>query len=350
VTTLAYVAGAGTGRPGVPIVARSPLPAFDQATFETADPTVPKSWHPVYTTLREKPPGPSVAWWRGDAWGVTIPDLPFVPGGATGPAQARVLSWFLDRYVRAGVDEDVILRAHLERRYTHFSLSPDDSFAQGMTPAEYVAMAVRVRQAGFAVHHLLRSKLYTPEDSAPEPKAHLIDALLEADAMQVETPAWEGNYNSPDGLRRIIDFDAALIGTRCRILLHFYPHYISWQRDGDHPAEFWKANHGKVDGILYQHVPTWTAGMMAARLTDALDRLAPGGLWGLGDSGRGHPIDVTSWECTATQQFENEPDGNGRPGDEDHGNLKGYQNLCAPGRMTVQGFGNGARYPDGKAL
>jgi hypothetical protein len=335
---------------GVVPVPQAPLPVWDPDTFESADPAhVPATWHPVYTTLREQPPGRRVDWWRGDTWGVTVPGLPFVPGGATGPAQERVLSWFLDRYGAAW--EDRILRAHGERGYTHFSLSPDDTFAQGHSEAEYIAMARRVKDAGFFVHHLMRSKDYNPSDVPPEWKADLIGRLLDAGVLDVHTPAWEMNaFNSPEATRRLIDFDAAIVGTQARIMLHFYPHYISWQLNTETPMDFWHQNEGKVDGVLYQHEPFWSAGMMAARLSDGLNRLAPGGLWGLGESGRGHPFDLTSWEVTATQQFNNDVDGNHRPADEDHGCLKGFENLCAPGRMTVKGYGNGGRRPDGTAL
>jgi hypothetical protein len=90
--------------------------------------------------------------------------------------------------------------------------------------------------------------------------------------------------------------------------------------------------------------------MMAARATDCLDRLAPGGIWGLDDSGRGHPLDFTVWETIATQQFNNSYDGDGRLADEDIGNLKGYECTCAPGLMLVAGYGNGGRRQGGEPL
>lgn len=328
---------------------RAPLPAFDGGTWETADPSTPPTYHPVYTEL-PRPPRPfgDVRWWRGDAWGVTVPGLPHVPGGASGPAQERVLTYFLGRYGRAW--EDPILNAHLVRGYTHFSLSPQDEFAQGMSPSDYVALSTRLRQAGFQVHHLLRSKYYSPPDLDVTAMRPLIEALLTAGAGQVFTPAWESNVWSPSVVRAMIDHDAAVIGTAAIINIHFLPHYISWQEDDETPTDFWQQNYGKVDGLLYQCDPYWSAGMMAARMNDALVRLAPGGLWGLGDSGRGHPIDVIGWELIATCQYNGIADGNGRLADEDQGNLKGYELLCTPGPMSVAGFGNGARWPDGHVL
>jgi hypothetical protein len=148
----------------------------------------------------------------------------------------------------------------------------------------------------------------------------------------------------------MIDHDAARIGMSALIALHFFPHYISWQLPTESPTDFWQQNVGKVDSVLYQAEPFWSAGMMSARINDALDRLAPAGVWGLGDSGRGHPFDVVGWELIATQQYGNGLDGNGNVADEDHGNLKGFEVLCTPGRMAVMGFGNGARYPNGSPL
>jgi hypothetical protein len=58
--------------------------------------------------------------------------------------------------------------------------------------------------------------------------------------MQVESPAWEMNYWSPVVVRRMIDHDAARIGTACRMMLHFYPHYISWQGNTETPRIFGK--------------------------------------------------------------------------------------------------------------
>ncbi len=345
-TTWPLLSSATGAPPPIEPLVRPPLPPFDT---DTVDPDTGAPL-PVYTELREQPPAkPDVTWWRGDAWGLTLPGLPRVEGGASGPAQSRVLTYFLDRY---GPDwEGVILRTYRDYGYTHISLSPQDSFAAGQSEDDYVAMSVRCRQAGLFVHHLLRSKYYTP---LGDPDLHapdaLVDRLLRHDALHVFSPAWEMNIWSPAICRAMIDHDAALVGTRARCMLHFLPHYISWQADHEEPGDFWRANEGKVDGVCYQCDPAWSAGMMAARTQDCLDRLAPGGLWGLGDSGRGHPFDLTVWETIATCQYGNLTDGDGRLADEDLGNLKGYECTCAPGLMTVKGYGNGGRRPDGTPL
>lgn len=324
---------------------RPPLPPFDP---DSVDPENGAPL-PVQKVLREAPPAKAdVSWWRGDAWGITLPGLPFVSGGAGGPAQSRVLTYFLDRYGRDW--EAKILQKHRDYGYTHISISPQDSFSQGLSLGEYVAMAGRCREAGLYVHHLLRSKYYTPTNPDLSAVDALVERLLAVDAAQIFSPAWEMNYWSPEVVRAMIDHDGALIGTRARVMLHFYPHYISWQKNEETPTDFWEQNYGLVDGVLYQCDPSWTAGMMCARCTDCLDRLAPDGLWGLGDSGRGHPIDFTVWETIATCQYGNATDGDGRLATEDIGNLKGYECTCSQGRMTVKGYGNGGRRVDGTPL
>lgn len=360
--------------PPVPAIARGPLPPFDTATVDP-DTGAPL---PVYTTLRVAPPSTSdVRWWRGDAWGLTLPGLPRVPGGADGPAQDRVLTYFLDRYGRTW--EDTILKTYVGYGMTHISLSPQDSFANGFSEDDYVAMSVRCRAAGLNVHHLMRSKYYTPARGKavkmdptlnrlrerfrrpPIPRLYgappelsvpdaLIERLLAEGAMQIESPAWEMNHWSPEIVRAMIDHDSDLIGSRCLIHLHFFPHYISWQANDETPTDFWNANYGRVDGVCYQCDPYWTAGMMAARTTDCLDRLAPGGVWGLRDSGRGHPIDLVVWETIATCQYNGDEDADGRLATEDIGNVKGYECTCSPGLMVAQGFGNGGRRADGTRL
>jgi hypothetical protein len=64
-----YDTALATAPPPIAIKPRSPLPPFDPDSVD-ADTGAPL---PVYTELREAPPAPDVAWWRGDAWGITLP-------------------------------------------------------------------------------------------------------------------------------------------------------------------------------------------------------------------------------------------------------------------------------------
>lgn len=326
-----------------PTVMRPPLGPFDP---DTTDPDTGAPL-PVCTTMQQTPPPRwTLRWWRNDSWGVTFPDLPAVPGGADGGGQTRVLSWFLDRYVRAGGIgwEDKILQRNLQYGYDRFVLSPPDSIKGcGMSIADYTAMAVRVKQAGLEPCHMLLSKVYDGENPDPHSLDPLLDSLLAADVINLAAVAWEANlFMSPEHFQTVIDYVASRLpisATRA-LYAHFSPHYASWQPDrpGGSGADFWPLQVGKLTGLLYQCDPNWSVGMMQARINDVLSRLIQGGLWGLPQT-----FDCVVWETIATLQFYDDAD-------QDRGEMVGYETLCSVGPMPVMGYGNGCRCPDGSPM
>lgn len=319
-------------------IARGPLGPFDRATTDpqTGAPL------PVSTQLREPPPPPgTLRWWRGNAFGVTVPGLPAVAGGQTGPAQERMLTWFLDRF--SADWQDRILAAHVARGYDRFVLSWPDSRGAAQSIRNYVATTQRVQDAGLLPCHMLLSKVYDGTNPDPAGLDPVIDALREANLIPLASIGWELNlFNDPGHLQHVIDHVAGRlpITDQRALYVHFSPHYAAWQPDrpGGSGADFWKIQSGKLTGLLYQGNPDWSVGMLQARLNDVLVRLVQGGLWGLSQS-----FDVVAFETIATLQFNNQAD-------EDRGDLVGFESLCAPGGHPVQGFGNGARYPDGSPL
>lgn len=328
---LTYLSLAST--PTITPTPRGPLPPFDQGTTdpETGAPL------PVHTTLPYAiDPKRSVLYRRENAWGVTVPDLPVVTGGADGPAKDRLLSWFLDRYSVA--DQERSLDIYARRGYTHFTLSWPDSRAVGQSISDYVQTAKLVQSYGLWVDHHLFSKDFDEGNPDPASVYPVIDALRSAGAIDCATVGWELNaFNTPEYIQTLIDgvcSRAAGIPT----YLHFLPHYASWQANTEKPADFWIRQQGKIQGLKYQCVPDWSVGMMQARINDVLVRLIQGGVWGLPQT-----FDVIAWETIATLQFNNQAD-------EDRGDLVGYETLCSPGPMALCGFGNGARDPDGKVI
>lgn len=344
-----------------PALPRSALPPHNASTIEAPNADTAPSLHPVFTDPPDPPSRPLVRFWRGDAWAVTVPGLVPVPGGAAGgtPAESRVLTYFLGRYERARAGSEAqILAAHRAAGYTHFSLSPQDEFAQGMSEDGYVAMTQRVRAAGFYDHHLLLSKYYTDRDNPDLSQTmRLLDRILPAGPCDVEalpgtaracpviTPAWEGNFMEPEVLLRVILAIAGKVGDRGRVMLHFFPHYIAWQIDGTAPGPWWnQLIDAGVDGVLYQGDPSWTMGMLSARLQDAQNRLSTGGAWGVKKD-----LDLVIWEDQATNQYNNGRTGNGRLADEAEGNLRGLEAVSTPGLMPIMGAGNGIRRMSGAA-
>jgi hypothetical protein len=288
----------------------------------------------------------TLRWHRGNFCGLRIPGLPNIDNGA---ADECLFSPHLDRYPRWVEDE--AMKQCLYNGYDRIVLSWPDSRGAGQSLQQYVDQAKRWRAAGIYPMHMLLSKYYDPEDPDPAILDPVIDALLEADVLPLVSPFWEGNlFISPEAMPGIIRHVAARIGaglhTTTILGIHFSPHYAAWQPDrpGGSGADFWNA---EVDGVAlcqvvdqlwYQADPEWSAGMTCARTNDVLQRLVAGGMWGLKQS-----VDVVPWETTAYVQFAGHMD-------EDHGDLKMYEQLCTPGPIVCQGYNNGSRRPGGEWL
>ena len=344
---------AWSGAPGtVPIptpIIRPPLPPFDPDSIdkETGAPL------PVSTTLRgELPPLDDPDEMRADLWGLTLPGLPAIPGGASGPAQNRALTYLWERYPAEW--QAYLLEMYGLAGYRHFWRSwPDERAASGRTLEQYVDDTKRIQDAGLVPAHFLRSKYYDDPARVDSCDA-LVDALLKIDGIPWAAHAWEASlWMSPAQYRAIIDHDATH-APAVRWCIHLQEHYCDFGPDGaDHAQVFWESNFRVgVKRLLYQHVTSsgggrpndpWSAGMMAARLHDGMVRSKAGGTWGLSQT-----FYIVDFERTAMLQFNNGTDGDGNLADEEYGNLKGYENRCA--EPDLIGYGNGARQPTGENL
>ncbi len=335
---------------------RAPLPPFDR---DTTDPDTGAPL-PVVTSLPFAPP----ALWdedfmRADLWGLTLPNLPAIPGGASGAAQARMLT-YLD-YAYAKEDLDRGLKQYGQNGYSHWWRSiPDARDHGGQSVQQYVDMSKRVRDAGIPyVCHFLRSKDTDAPDVNPADVEPYVDALLKANLLSWGCPRWEASIGeSPEQDYLLIQHDA-MRWPNVRWMVHLQQAYADYGSDGSlHGPSFWafclshgvrrlgyqyKASYDYQDGKLVSG--PWSAGMMQARTNDCLTRLVQGGLWGLPAT-----VDFVAFEVVAQLQFNNEADGDGRMADEDIGNVKCYECLCTSGPMHVMGYANGCRRPDGRAL
>jgi hypothetical protein len=322
-------------------VPRGPLPPFDRASTdpETGAPL------PVYTVINGQiPPAWTPGYMRANLWGLTLPYLPPIPGGASGPAQNRMLTYLADRYPLEYLN--ACLTEYGRRGYEQFWLSIPDSRANISLQA-YLDLTKRVMDAGLIPAHFLRSKDYDNLNPDPFWVYPWVDALLNIGGITMAAHAWEASlWYTPQAFRDTIDLDATRY-PQIQWCVHLQQAYADFGPDGpDHGPKFWKANiKVGVKTLLYQYNPSWSAGMMAARGNDVSVRLVQHGLWGLPET-----VNWVVFEQLGMPLFYNGTDGDGRPCDENIADLKGYECLCTPGPLPPAGFANGARYPDGAVI
>jgi hypothetical protein len=344
VTLLLFQNRPTPGPPPPHPIPRGPLPPFDPNSRdpETGAPL------PVTTTLNGSIPAfTDPDYLRANLWAVTLDGVPSIPGGASGAAQNRLLTYLLDRYPPAW--QDRWLRTYAERGYRHFWLSiPDSRDGTHLSLPQYLDLTKRVLAVGLLPCHFLRSKDYDGTNPAPSLVEPWVDALLTIGGIAWAASAWEASlFNSPEHFHALLTHDA-LRWPSIRWSVHLQDGYADYGPNGPaHGPIFWRdwCLPLGVRTLLYQMNPHWSAGMMQARGNDVSVRLIQGGLWGLPATVRWIPF-----ETIATDQFTNGLDGDGRIADEDHGDLKGYETLCTPGPLPPSGFGNGCRYPDGRVL
>lgn len=333
------------GGPSAPAaIARPPLPPWPQPqNYLTELP-----WEP--------PPIPTRDYLRADSWGVTLPGLPWVPGGSAEHPE-RALSWFLDRYPADW--QDKYLSTYAGYGYTHFRLSLPDSLASpqqppdkppgaGRTLDQFIQTCKQVQSYGLYCRVMLGSKYYTAHDMDPGAwRAYanpLLDRLFAEKAADEITPGWEWDLWNVPGPWTIETFRH--IGQRCHAQgiscwMHYSPHVTSWFADGDPRGRFgfYTDLAGDVDGIDYQGQAEWKIDEMQARIVDSL--------WQFGEGGNVYKFRFD--EDVAIDMFSKD-----HP-NEDEANQRGFAACCTIDNVKhtsakVWGFGNGGRQPSGARL
>lgn len=279
-------------------------------------------------------------WWRGNAWSVTIPGLPWLPGLTSSLHPERCLTWFFGHPLWKDW-EDQILYAHAIRGYTHFTLSwPDARRFWGATVQDFVATCAKVRSWGFDVHVMLGSKYDDPQDQTWDgywngAVTPVMQAMTAAGVVQHVCPAWEFNFfNIPgDVTQGIIDGVSGLAQPfGVHTWMHFSTEVTWWGAAGDDRFQWWARQVGKLAGILYQADGYWTMGDRQARFADTTNRV-PEFM-----DGR---LRFVQWEADGDRQFD------GDYPDENESDMRSYIGICAPGAGAISGFGGGCRLPDG---
>jgi hypothetical protein len=280
--------------------------------------------------------------WRGNAWSVTLPGLPWLPGLTSSNFPDRCLTWFLGHPLwKDWIDR--ILTAHAERGYTHFTLSwPDANASCGQSQAQFVDLCAYVRSWGFDIECKLGSKDVNPPDQTwlgywKDYIAPVTSALIQARAVQ-HVDIWEANaFNVPGRT-----FQDILLGIQGLTQwagvyqwVHFSPGVTWWGAPDFLPNRFdwWDAQQGVLTGLLYQtNCADWDQGERQARIQDTTTRDA---------NFMSGVFKFVAWENDASCGFDNaQPDERTSAADS-------YLLLCTPGNCAVSGFGNGCWLVDG---
>jgi hypothetical protein len=333
--------------------ARPPVPPVPATVQRAALPPFPSG--PFVKDLPWDPPK-SRDFLRANAWGITIPGAPFVPGGSSEHPE-RILSWFLDRFPPDIQQKWLALNG--QYGYTHVIQSAADSMGPlaaapncppgaGQTLDQFVATCKMIKDAGLFVIVFLGSKCFQPRDmnlaqwiAYADP---IMDALLAANVVDEFVPGWEWDlFNVPGktttDVFKHIGQKAHAAGKSCWI--HFSPEKTSWFADGDNRGRFgfYDDLGTDVDGLMYQTIPTWSISDTQARIVDTLHQFGQ----------QGNRQKFRFYEDQAALMFSRD-----KP-DETDADMRGFLACCTIDNVNhtdakVWGYGNGARRPDGNVL
>src|SRR5438094_964636 len=218
---------------------------------------------------------------RADAWGVTIPGLPFVAGvpgsGGSSEHPERLLTGLDYKYDRQRWWPQM-LRAHAERGYTHWlRWWPNARDDGGNSIQQFVDDCGRIKKVIKYVVVNLGSKVFDARDQSVQQwqdrVGPIMEALFAAKVVDELIPAFEMDSFNVAG-RPTIEY-SKWVGKQahahgCSCWLHFFPEHTSWFADGDPRGRFgfWDDLGEDVDGLCYQSDPSWDVPMLQARIVD----------------------------------------------------------------------------------
>lgn len=256
---------------------------------------------------------------------------------------------------------DKILTAHAKRGYTHFHLDRKNCQDAGLNDEETVALVKYVQSWGFYVsmwifgQGLPANSNWNGVKYGVEPFLNLI---IQKDAGEKficvlggELDEW--NRGGPDYLDDIIRGVCSICNPAdIPCWLHFTMNKPAWQLDGTDATSWWKQFQrpagqvvngvkqlGRLTGLAWQanhHDPT---GTLSAHLWDARRYIGAASL----------DFKVSAWELRAMAQLYGECD-------EGHGQLTGWETVCAPpgpqlpDAPPVAGSMGGILFPDGRPI
>jgi hypothetical protein len=335
-------------------VTQAPLPAFD---LNDPGGLVPTTLPPEQII----PAGPNIRWWRGDAWGVTLPTAPALVKGCNTTPPTMVMSYLLPRYGQS--DIDAILTGHAVRGYTHFHLDLWNALDAGLTPAQFANLIAYVQSWGFFTSawglgtSLGSFATWAAAQPYLQPYIQAITALGSAVAENhICLIGEELNSCTTPGLTGLDDIitHCVALGQPSGMLfgVHFTSNYPAWYgSDVSGPSQWWQKFIGKLTFLAWQGDPSDPAGTMLAHLWDSRCYLD--------DADKSFLATFFEYlgedELYATPITSPYAQFSG-PITEEYACLRGFEGICAtraapnPGANPVAGFGGGGRYPNGTAL
>lgn len=339
-----------------PVIPRAPLPPF------------PSSWGTHYDRppLASGPPPPSIDYYRGNFCGFRVPGAPSVPGGPAPSNSDLVMACLLDNYPREW--QDRFLLQYAEAGYTHLQRSIGHALYYGSSMADYIALSRRAQALGlWCDHWLICNELpgfaFNQDATYWAPILDpLIDQLVGAGVMDLCCVGWQidqWNQGAPGNPTiSIIAHVAKKLPQRIPLYTHWMNEALAWWKTG---GEVWSDAYQTIN--VYDRFTWWQCMNVylsgghhqgnttlartnpdeyQGRLRDTLNNFHNGRM-GVSQRRGGKPFLLDVFECTAQDQF----DGNCS---ELEGDMVGCvlastkvdgQDIC------IDGYGNGARMPDG---
>lgn len=300
--------------------------------------------HTVLPPEQVLPTAPTIDFWIGDAFGVTLPEaLELVPGCNTTPA-TMTMSFLAPWYTRPSLDK--LLTGHAIRGHSHFHLDRPTWLSAGLSDTQAVDLIAYVQSWGFFTSAWKMGTTlpsHTWADYAPWalPLAKTLEDRGLADkhvwVVGEELDAYV--VYGEDGLDNIVRQLAAR--KTFKVAGHFTQnHPCAYGADvADPTGWFRKMSALGYWGNLWQANPSDSAGAQAAHLWDTRKYM-----------GNADPnLKCVAFELIGEEQLY------GRQ-DEAAGRRRGWQSICAtrdnisPNCPATAGAGNGLSRPDGTPI
>lgn len=339
---------------------RAPLPPFPPPPghYDSVMPVAP-------------PDHPDLYFYRGNFCGIRVPGAPYVPGGPQPGNTDLMMACLLDNYPPAWQEQFLEIYAR-QCGYTHLQRSIGHALYYGSSMASFIALSKKAQRCGlFCDQWLISAEIpgfLNNQDAAywAPILGPYIDQLLGAGVMDACCPSWQMdgvNYNAPGNPTiSIIAYVAGKLPGTVPVYTHWINEALAWWKTG---GEVWSDQYQTVN--IHDRFTWWRAmwpyltgghyqgNTVLARtdpetyqgkIRDTLNNFVNGNMGQAQRRGLGENYRLTNFECSAQEQF----DGYCTELD---GDKTGYLLTCtkADGYVAgMSGYGNGARYPDGRAL